>query len=169
MRKYRLLAGSHIQWNPEFASITDAEVRRRVTEQVKAELGTDTGPAFAAEMDKLRSRGEMLVRLGAEQTYSPGQVVESAEDLEARYGREKFRRVGDDEVPAELAELRQEVARLKGKLADKAEHEMDELDALTVAELRRYAEDNELEVGNARTKPELLAALRGAGKATAAV
>lgn len=66
-----------------------------------------------------------------------GNVVETDVDLVARHGAEKFRHVYDSPQP------------------------VDPLDDMTVPQLLEYAEEHEVDLGTARKKAELLAAIRG--------
>ena len=74
--------------------------------------------------------------------YRIGDVVESDRDLVERFGKDKFQRVGDDAVATVVnGEARAE------------------LEAMSVRDLRELAEADEVELGNATRKNEIIRVL----------
>ena len=175
LMRFRLVGGTHTQWDPKYAPLKDAEVRARVEELVKDEVG------FPKDFDKLGQveqrrwadtladalkpcvldRHTMLLKLGAEQRFVPGQVIESTEDLAARFVN-KFQRLSGAEIPDELLKLREENEQLKKMLAEREQEkdEVDELETLDVPALRKYANDKGVPLGSAKSKAELIAVVR---------
>ncbi len=68
-----------------------------------------------------------------------------------------------DERAADIERgLRGEISEVEEADEDGQEGESDGLDAFTVAELKKYATDENINLGSASTKPMILAAIRAA-------
>jgi len=85
-------------------------------------------------------------------TYEAGSandIVESPTDLEAQFGREKFKRLHEADTASGVA------------VAEAPIPDGDGLEDMTVGQLREYAEGNEIDLGEARKKDEIIAVIRG--------
>jgi hypothetical protein len=117
------------------------------------------------------------VQQGSEQvdegtTYHKGDLIETDDDL-LKYNSgdarsPKFERVleGTEQVPdtvealeVERSRIEQRIAELKGKPAS------DPLEDMTVADLRALADSEEIDLGEARTKAQIIEAIRQAHQA----
>lgn len=87
-------------------------------------------------------------------TYQPGNVVESDTDFVARFGRLKFERLLDDTAP-----ITQQAADQAAEAGFETVNELRDLSKMTVSQLRTYAAENEVDLGDARTKDQILAVL----------
>lgn len=80
--------------------------------------------------------------------------IESDHDLAKRFGADKFERLPDNfNFPTEA-----DVEDVGEDVVDKDAG--DEFSDMTVAELKQYAEEMEVELGDAKTKPQILKVLR---------
>lgn len=122
----------------------------------------------------LDSRGNEVKRWPSK-TFKEGQIVpanndEEGEplDLVARHGAAKFERVSDDMALAVQKDLDARAARRVARLNDqKSETEEAEdeaadsqLDTMTKAQLIKFADDNNIDLGGATSKHDILAAIR---------
>lgn len=93
-------------------------------------------------------------------------IVESSQDLEMLFGSEKFQSLeriigGSEDTSAlqrRIAELEAENAKLKGQPAP--EDDEYELSKMTAKELRKYAEEMDIDLGTASSKEELINTIR---------
>ena len=93
-------------------------------------------------------------------TYEVGSIVDSASDLcTLNYvsSAPRFQRVESD--PEEVS-----AAALKGydTINEMQPAKKDALDGMTVEELRKFAEESEVDLGKAKTREQILAVLRSA-------
>jgi hypothetical protein len=151
-------------------------------------------PAFAA-----RSRASLRMKPDEVQKALEGytgDLVDSLQDLEKRFGSEKFRRLGANEeatsdalasarregyeeglraaqtsgsslTPPGQTHTPQQVHALAGvepptRMASTPVTQTVDLDSMTVQELRQYAGEEEITLGYARTKEEILKVIRQA-------
>lgn len=77
-------------------------------------------------------------------------IVESADDLVARFGPDKFEKLPDGFVPPEV----EEEEDLGATIADKP------LERMNLAELKEFAEEKEIDLGPAVTKAEILGVIK---------
>jgi hypothetical protein len=74
-------------------------------------------------------------------------IITTNIDLESRFGREKFVRIEDREVIVD---------------EDEDEDDADGLNSMTLAGLRKFAEEEEIDLGDANSKKKIIAAIRNA-------
>lgn len=86
---------------------------------------------------------------GDGKVYRRGDVVNSKQDLEKRFGPAKFQRVAD---PAQVKE--------EEPVASAPVSVQDEFSDMTVAELKQFAASEEIDLGSASRKDEILAVIR---------
>ena len=79
--------------------------------------------------------------------YKRGDIIETDIDLAKRLGESKFQRLRPDELGEEPQE--DEVVQ-------------DTFSSMSVKEIRKFADDEELDLGDAKSRPEVLAAVRKA-------
>ena len=105
-------------------------------------------------------------------SYKAGDIIETDMDLLKLNGREdkmrKFEKIGD---PSEISSLQAEINTLKAQLAElRGEAPADEdpddgLEAMTVAELRRHAQEEGIDLDTATRKEEIINTIRSAMEA----
>lgn len=71
--------------------------------------------------------------------YRIGDVIESDDDLVKRFGGDKFQRVDDDAKATDVNDSRRAT-----------------LEAMTLKELRKFADDEEIDLGGASRKNEII-------------
>lgn len=86
-------------------------------------------------------------------THEPGAIVESEIDLVAKQGADRWRRVSSNFTSPASSQPSVPPTQVP-KVED------DGLDELTVAELRQYAEENELDLSGKSRKDEIVQAIR---------
>lgn len=84
-------------------------------------------------------------------TYKQGDVFDSDEDLVKRFGHQKFERV--------YSEVTHKPVEKSDKASDKSD---DGLESMTLEELRKFAEGEEIDLGKATRKDEIIKAIRAA-------
>ena len=133
--KFRLLVGSHIQWNPKFSNLNVEQIKKYAAEK-------------KIDVTNCRDRSDLLMAIGAEQSFDAGQIVENDHDLQVRFGRNKFERLYEpnERPPA----------------AKNAAPPPDEFESMTLADLRDHAAAEEIPLGEATTKREIITVLRSA-------
>lgn len=142
LRDYKLLAGKHVQrdhtWEP--------------TEEAKAEAEKTGRPLRAPSKE-----------------YSAGEVVPSETDLVELFGSEKFQYIGKPPVKM-LAKQQEEYQEQEDARREPAPPQRvdgegfveDDLTAMTVADLRAYAADKEVDLHGCRSKDDIIKAIRNA-------
>lgn len=101
--------------------------------------------------------------------YRQGDEFDSDTELDRRFnapGTMKFQRMqkveDDTEESLDLLEqqLKERRAKLKSKKAKKAETPDDGLDKMTMVQLQELAQDNDIDLGKAKSKEEIIAVIR---------
>lgn len=88
---------------------------------------------------------------GTQVTYSKGQkFISKHDDLVERFGRDKFEDLGPADADTVVATSQEE---------EPADNGID-FDQMTVAELRNYAEDNEIDLEGATRKDDIILAIK---------
>jgi hypothetical protein len=87
--------------------------------------------------------------LGTGKTYKRGDVVHSEKELDKQFGPRKFQRL---DTASHFTPVEEEVV----------EDNYSDLKKMTLAELRKFAEDEEIDLDSATRKDEVLAAIRKA-------
>lgn len=116
-----------------------------------------------------------------DKVFNPGDVIESDIDLAAKHGREKFEALNPQWAQsdgalkasqAEVALLKSQLAAMQSKVQPEATASAQpahtvpprtlpgNIDKLNAQDLKRYAENEEIPVGNAKSREELLAVIR---------
>ncbi len=141
-KKFRLVSGTFVDSprddNGDF--ITDKESGKKVEKRYQAKFGPDGKP----------------IKLDAKFRNSEGDIVESTEDLEKKFGSNKFRRIRDDEnanMPPETAKEQEYEDNVPGV------NQRETLEAMTVDELRELAEAEEVDLSGLHKKDEIIDAL----------
>lgn len=158
LMRFELLGGSHTQWHPEFVCLSNDELNRRLSAQIESEMGA---ASVASALAEYPTRADKLRKLGAEQTFRPGQVVESTIALDEKFGRNKFRRLGNNDTPGEVESLRAKVVELERALKGR-EVNCDSLDTMTISQIRKFASENDIDLPVAGSKAELVSIVRAA-------
>lgn len=95
--------------------------------------------------------------------YTAGDIIETQTNLAARFNEPncppKFRRLTEKEFAAE----QENQAFRKQQEADKNKKPGDGLDSLSLEDLRKLAEEEEIDLGKSKTKEEVLKAIRSSG------
>ena len=94
---------------------------------------------------------------GKQRTYVQGDIVDSQSDLTCfnSPGAIKFEKIESGRMP-------ENTPALAGSPATVAEKENDGLEAMSLAELRKMAEEEEIDVKTAKTKDQVIATIRAA-------
>ena len=160
--------------------------------QEQEEIDPENGPLTEEEIELIKARrrgknrhrnkpivGRFQILVGmhheGDVTYAANvkgrNIIDSTSDLEARFGREKFRRIGDGEEPMPV--LRDDQAPTRRPPVDKVKdtkgkEPLDpqpdtDYDNMTIAQLRQVAEEDEIDLGGATLKSDIIAAIRSAG------
>jgi hypothetical protein len=80
--------------------------------------------------------------------YSRGDIVQSEKELDVQFGSQKFMRLGNlVEVPTPTPD---------------SQPAQDDLEDMTISELRRFAEDAEIDLGRAARRETILSVIRRA-------
>lgn len=92
--------------------------------------------------------------------YKQGSKVRSEIDLEKRFGKDKFERLFDEERREEERKARgetepQEVSEEEPS-TDTVQGDVATLQTMTVAELKQLAESEEIDLGTAKTKEQII-------------
>lgn len=94
---------------------------------------------------------------GTIKTYQRGDYVISDTDLAERLGVAKFRKVSDDDMEEKVAKKND-----PGRPIVEPKPRNDGLDDMTVAQLKELADQEDYDLGNAKTKAEIVEAIRNA-------
>lgn len=159
LMKFRLLAGGHDQMDPAFTGVGTLELRERVLAKRGAQDMDAEDARRERETVSQLSKPAMLEEMGAHQRFEANAadgtqpVIESALDLEQKYGRHRFARVSEDQpvrVVERVVEKRVPV----------------DFDEMTADDLRAFAAEEEIELPkDADSKGKILAAIRAARRA----
>lgn len=160
VKTYKLLRGIHAQ----------TEVSDEVCPHCQGKKTTAEG--FVCP--RCQGSGCVLVNKIYDARDSRRSIVPSHLDLEAVHGFEKFqstdrlqRAAGSEALQQEIDELRREVKMLRRQLSDTDTEDLDEdvedgLEEMTVKQLREYADQHDIELGDATRKDEILNTIRSA-------
>lgn len=84
--------------------------------------------------------------------YQRGDIISTDIELDAKFGTEKFLRIsGDLEALAKF-----QAAEEAANAADESDSVLKQIESMNVGQLRAFAETEEIDLGAARTKQELL-------------
>lgn len=150
VKKYKLLRGIHAQ--------------SEQTEDVCTVCGGEKKNENGFTCQECFGSGFLLETKIYEAGKSGKDIVPSEMNLEVVHGREKFQSVdsiqstlGPSALLEELEQLRRENAKLKA-LVDTPDS--DDLSSMTITQLRKYAEENDIELENATKKDEIIQIIR---------
>lgn len=164
--KFRLLRGDHEQ--ARYPQIRRKNLFAMTDDQLKDladEVGADTSDCF--------DRAGIIRMLKGSDRYSARDpkhnIVSSTVDLETKFGREKFQNlerlsgIGSESLQDKIREQEEEIARLKAQLEEnQPKTELDELDlqSMTVADLKKLADELDVDLEPGLRKEEIINVLR---------
>lgn len=133
--------------------------------------GIHIGPDKSEKPIEVKDQaGNVIQTKYPSKTYPQGSIVNSDVDLVKKHG-EKFQYVSGNERPLRApgpdAQSRREeqeeklgVVHVPGESDESEEDEGDDLESMTVADLKAYAGDNEIDLGGAHKKDDIIQAIR---------
>lgn len=144
--KFRLLHGQHYEGR-------EKDSAKLATLQKRLAAGVITKEEFQKESYGLKPR----------RVYEQGDIIESEVDLCGMNGKHpmvpKFARADDDVAAMVPPPYQTEDTKVQEGFKD---HHEDTLDSMTVSELQRVAEAQEIDISGKKSKAELIKAIRNA-------